>query len=155
MKLILFRHGEAGVAPRDFDRCLTDQGVSDVRKVACSISDALNGATAYVSPYVRARQTCAEIQRNADLKACYELPLITPEDDPMLVLDWLSQQTCDSPLLLVTHQPLVSRVISLLLDGHEGGFYPMATASATLLNGDVWGAGLAQLELVVHAADLE
>lgn len=155
MRLVLFRHGEAGVAARDFDRCLTDQGVTDVRKVACSVADKLNGATAYVSPYVRARQTCAEIQRNTDLKACHELPLITPDDDPLQVIDWLNQQDSESTLLLVTHQPLVSRLISLLLDGHETGFYPMATASVTILEADVWAVGLAQLEAVIHAADLE
>jgi len=155
MRLVLFRHGEAASAVRDFDRCLTDQGVADVRKVACSIAAQLSAATAYVSPYVRARQTCAEIQRNTDLKACHELPIITPDDDPLRVIEWLNQQESDSTVLLVTHQPLVSRIISLLLDGHEAGFYPMATASVTLLEADVWASGLAKLEAVIHAADLE
>jgi len=152
---VLFRHGEAASAARDFDRCLTDQGVADVRKVACSIAAQLSAAIAYVSPYVRARQTCAEIQRNTDLKACHELPIITPDDDPLQVIEWLNQQESDSTVLLVTHQPLVSRIISLLLDGHEAGFYPMATASVTLLEADVWASGLAKLEAVIHAADLE
>lgn len=155
MRLVLFRHGEAGVAARDFDRCLTDQGVTDVRKVACQISDLLNAATAYVSPYLRARQTCAEIQRNAELKACHELDIITPDDNPWQVIEWLNQQNAESTLLLVTHQPLVSRLISLLLDGHEMGFYPMATASVAVLDADVWAIGLAKLEAVIHAADLE
>ncbi len=155
MRLMLFRHGEAGVASRDFDRCLTDQGIADVRKVACTLADKLSAATAYVSPYVRARQTCAEIQRNTDLKVCHELPIITPDDDPYKVIEWLNQHESEQTLLLVTHQPLVSRLISLLLDGHEKGFYPMATASVTLLEADVWATGLAKLEAVIHAADLE
>ncbi|MDX1319341.1 MAG: histidine phosphatase family protein [Oceanospirillum sp.] len=155
MRLVLFRHGEAGVAARDFDRCLTDSGVADVRKVACYIADQLSGATAHVSPYMRARQTCSEIERNAELQSCHELSLITPEDSPQQVIDWLNEQPSDRPLLLVTHQPLVSRLISLLVDGHDMGFYPMATASVTVLEADVWGAGLARLDAVVHAADLE
>lgn len=155
MRLVLFRHGEAGAAASDFDRCLTGQGVADVRKVACFVADKLNAATAYVSPYIRARQTCDEIQRNTELQACHELPLITPDDDPLQVIDWLGQQDGESTLLLVTHQPLVSRLISLLLDGDESGFYPMATASVTVLEADVWALGLAKLEAVIHAADLE
>ncbi|WP_417596572.1 SixA phosphatase family protein [Oceanospirillum sp.] len=155
MRLILFRHGEAGMAPRDFDRCLTDAGIADVRKVACHIADYLSGAIAYVSPYIRARQTCTEIQKNAELKSCHELGLITPDEDPVQVLQWLSENQGASTVLLVTHQPLVSRLTSLLLDGDETGFYPMATASVTVVQADIWGAGLARLETVIHADDLE
>lgn len=158
MRLVLFRHGEAGRATRDFERCLTGRGVSDVRKMACAIDSYLSGATAYCSPYLRAQQTCHEIQRNTELKSSHTQPLITPEDDPLAVIDWLStlsENDGDSTLLLVTHQPLVSRLISLLVNGHEQGFYPMATASVTILEADVWGLGLAHVVTVIHAADLE
>lgn len=154
MRLILFRHGEAGPASRDYDRCLTDRGVRDVRQVATCIADQLSGVTACVSPYVRARQTCDEIQRNSDLQSRQELSLITPDDDPEPVVQWLNQQSA-TDLLLVTHQPLVSRLISFLVDGDEVGFYPMATASVAVLQAEIWGQGLARLESVVHAADLE
>lgn len=155
MRLILFRHGEAGRAARDEDRSLTDNGVAEVRRVACEAVNWLNGAHAYSSPYVRARQTCAEIRQNTELRSCHELSLITPDDEPMAVIDWLSESATDEPLLLVTHQPLVSRLISLLVEGHEAGFYPMATASVTVLEADVWGLGLARVLSVIHAADLE
>ena len=155
MRLVLFRHGEAGLASRDFDRCLTDAGIADVRKVACHLTEYLNGAVAYVSPYVRARQTCTEIQKNSELQSCRELSLITPDDDPMKVISWLGKQDRSSTIILVTHQPLVSRLISLLIDGHGTGFYPMATASVAVVKADIWEAGLAELEMVIHAADLE
>lgn len=158
MRLVLFRHGEAGNASRDRDRCLTDRGIAEVRRVACQAEAWISGAEAYCSPYLRAKQTCTEIQRNVELKSCHELASITPEDDPSAVINWLSrfsERECQTDLLLVTHQPLVSRLISLLADGHAQGFYPMATASVTVLEAEVWGLGLAHVQAVIHAADLE
>lgn len=157
MQLVLFRHGEAGSARRDFDRCLTGRGISDVRQVACALESVLCGARAYYSPYLRARQTCREIRSNSELQVCHELDLITPDDDPRAVIQWLQQQAQPGQtLLLVTHQPLISRLISLLAEGQEGGFYPMETASACWLEADdVWAEGLARIRQVLHAADLE
>ena len=156
MQLILFRHGEAGRASRDFDRCLTDHGIIEVRKTAAFAEDILAGAVAYVSPYIRARQTCDEIQRNVELQSVQGLDLITPDDEPEAVIEWLKLNARqDRPLLLVSHQPLVGRLLSLLVDGQEGGFYPMATASVAVLQADVWGRGLARLERLIHAVELE
>lgn len=155
MKLIIFRHGEAGQAARDFDRCLTTYGVQQVAAMSQAKQADLDQVQAFASPYVRAQQTLAEIARHCELSQPQTLPIITPDDSPEAVLQWLSEQEESSfPMLLVSHQPMVSRLISLLTDGDYLGYYPMNTASMAVLEADVWAKGLAQLKSLNHADDL-
>lgn len=156
MKLIILRHGEAGRATTDFDRNLTHNGRSEVAAISQASLASLKGANAFVSPYVRAQQTLHEVSQHVVLNRQTTLPIITPDDSPEAVLEWLtSQPESDFPMLLVSHQPMVSRLISLLVDGDFLGYYPMSTASMTVLESDVWAKGLASVVSQTHVADLQ
>lgn len=155
MKLIIFRHGEAGQSRTDFERCLTSRGHQQVAAMSQAKHSELDQVQAFASPYVRAQQTLSEIAQHCPLSQQHTLPIITPDDSPEAVIQWLSEQDESSfPLLLVSHQPMVSRLISLLVKGDYQGYYPMSTASMAVLEADVWAKGLAELISLNHADEL-
>ncbi|OPX55810.1 phosphohistidine phosphatase, SixA [Oceanospirillum multiglobuliferum] len=154
MKLIIVRHGEAGVAATDPERALTANGRQQVQRITQAMKDELIGSIAYASPYLRAQQTLELISQGLGEQDGQTLAFITPDDAPEPVLSWLALQS-DACLMLVSHQPLVSRLISLLVDGVESAAYPMDTASIAILEADVWAKGLARLVSLTHVVDLD
>ena len=134
MKIWILRHGEAQPhARRDAERELTVKGREQVLHSAARLLDQpLDSILA--SPYVRAQQT-AELVRNA-LGLAPELisvPWLTPDSDPRQAL---SQLPDSGNVLLVTHQPFVGDLISLLMHGHMRQPQPMHTASLAELEGE-------------------
>ncbi len=134
MKVWILRHGEAQPhARRDAERELTAHGREQVlHSAARLIGQPLD--CILVSPYVRAQQT-AELVRKA-LGFTSELitvPWLTPESEPR---DALSKLADSGNVLLVSHQPFVGELISLLLHGHLRQPQPMQTASLVELEGE-------------------
>lgn len=116
MDLFFLRHGEAEPrAASDVERRLTRRGESDVLGVIASRRAELAGIELIVtSPYRRARQT-AKIAAQA-LGFERELlitELLEPGAEPRALLHFIDTLGSGS-VLLVTHQPLVGNVLSLL-----------------------------------------
>jgi phosphohistidine phosphatase len=78
---------------------------------------------------------------------------ITPDEDPVVVLTELKAWENNAAILLVSHQPLVSMPISLLVDGHIGTPIPMGTCSIACLETDCLEPGNASLTWLKHALD--
>jgi hypothetical protein len=138
------RHGEAGRHAQDDQRELTDVGRQQVARVAAQLAESdSRPELIWCSPLVRARQTAAIV---AEILNCpvEEKRFITPDDDPAHCLGALSVTTA-SPLLLVSHMPLVGVLTSLLTDGHRRGA-AFVTAQAVLLDMPVVGPGCADLK---------
>ena len=134
MKVWILRHGEAQPhARRDAERELTAHGREQVlHSAARLIGQPLD--CILVSPYVRAQQT-AELVRKA-LGFTSELitvPWLTPESEPR---DAVSKLADSGNVLLVSHQPFVGELISLLLHGHLRQPQPMQTASLVEIEGE-------------------
>ncbi|MEH3023190.1 MAG: phosphohistidine phosphatase SixA [Pseudomonas oryzihabitans] len=128
MKLWLLRHGEAEArAPSDELRELTLAGQAAVLRSA----DQLHAADLQLiltSPYVRARQTAALVQRQlAWIGEVREVPWATPEGHPERALLELERLGVER-LLLVTHNPFVGELAGWLLHGHRQAPVPMGTA---------------------------
>ena len=134
MKIWILRHGEAQPhARRDAERELTVKGREQVLHSAARVLDQpLDSILA--SPYVRAQQT-AELVRNAlgFAPQLISVPWLTPDSDPRQAL---SQLPDSGNVLLVTHQPFVGDLISLLMHGHMRQPQPMHTASLAELEGE-------------------
>ncbi|MGC8118963.1 SixA phosphatase family protein [Marinobacter sp. VGCF2001] len=144
MHLIVMRHGEAGWHSRDQERELTEAGRTSVAAVAAQIAASpWRPARIWASPYVRARQTAAIV---AEVLNCpiEEKSFITPDDDPGRCLDELLENP-PSPLMLVSHMPLVGSLSTLFVDGHRQGI-PFMTSQAVLLDMPVVGPGCADLK---------
>jgi phosphohistidine phosphatase len=146
MRLFLMRHGQAHPhAARDELRELTVIGQRDSEQIAARYLSE-NFTALWVSPYVRAQQTMACVQKGAGLAGKVQtLNFITPDDSPRYVIEQLQALTEEEGCyLLITHQPLVGRLISLLVDGQD---LPLGvdTSSIAVLDMPVVASGCATL----------
>lgn len=106
------------------------------------------------SPYLRAQQTAALMRSELNFpRNVATAPWLTPDDSPDRVLRFLSERS-ESNLLLVSHQPLVGQMVSLLVDGNRSSHYPMPTAALAGIELDFVAAGLGNLTALCVPADL-
>lgn len=123
--LYILRHGIAEPPPvtgrtKDRDRALTAEGRQKVRRVARALVKLDVGIDLIVSsPYVRARQTAelvAEVLRlRSKVQLCEHLaPGAKPKD---LIAYLKALDPAPDSVLLVGHEPDLSRLIALLLCG--------------------------------------
>ncbi|EPJ91449.1 MULTISPECIES: phosphohistidine phosphatase SixA [Pseudomonas] len=147
MKIWILRHGEAEPhARRDAERELTAHGREQVlHSAALLIGQPLDSIL--VSPYVRAQQT-AELVRKAlgFTSGLITVPWLTPESEPKFAVSKLPDS---GNVLLVSHQPFVGELISLLVHGHVRQPQPMQTASLVELEGE-WPLAGSMTLLGVH-----
>lgn len=135
MKVWILRHGEAQPhAARDAERRLTAHGQAQaLRAAAHLIGQPLQAIIA--SPYVRAQQTAALVQQALAAPLSVRTGAwLTPDSDPREVLDQLDGLALGH-VLLVSHQPLVGELVSLLEHGHVQQPVGFSTASLAELEG--------------------
>jgi len=145
MDLFLLRHGEAEPrAASDAERHLTGRGEKEVQAVIESRQAELAGVKLIVtSPYRRALQT-AKIAAQV-LGFSQEL-LVTeqlePGGKPRALLDFIDALEVES-VLLVTHQPLVGNVLSLL--SGDNVWLGTGTANLVALQAEALAPGFADV----------
>lgn len=121
MELYLLRHGIAeDFAPgaRDADRQLTAEGKKKLRQIFKTAAEAeVKPALILTSPYKRAAQTAALAAKHLDFSGeILETSVLVPESDPAKVWDEIRIYKSSPSLLLVAHEPLLSRLSSYLLN---------------------------------------
>jgi phosphohistidine phosphatase len=118
---IAVEHGAAGYKDDD-ERPLTSKGERKIKAIAKAMKDlGISFDIILSSPLVRARQT-AEIIAQA-LKAKERLELIealAPQESAKPLIEFLIEQGAVKDVLLVGHEPFLSRLISLLISGSSG-----------------------------------
>ena len=147
MKLWILRHGEAEPhARRDAERELTAHGREQVlHSAARLIGQPLDSIL--VSPYVRARQTAELVRKTLGFTSgLVTVPWLTPDSEPKFAISKLPDT---GNVLLVSHQPFVGDLISLLLHGNLRQPQPMQTASLVELEGE-WPLAGSMTLLSVH-----
>ena len=119
MLLTIWRHGEAGPAPRDTERELTERGRSEVAATAEAFSRWLTQSgqpeveQLRHSPLTRTLQTADILDGVLRPASCLADELLAPGADPANTL-W---QAIDAThILLVSHEPFVSRAIAVWSD---------------------------------------
>ncbi|SDK27766.1 phosphohistidine phosphatase, SixA [Billgrantia gudaonensis] len=154
-RLLIMRHGEAGPGSPDAARELTARGQGEVERMANRLAgrDDLDGLRLVASPYVRAQQTAEAVAAALDI-AHERLPIVTPDDPPEAVVDWLLERTGQGPVMLVSHMPLVGALTGLLVEGRAERGLGFPTAAVAELEADVWAAGCARLLHFTAPADL-
>lgn len=147
MKLWLLRHGEAERhAAHDELRRLTERGRREVRSISAQLRD-VPLAGIFASPYVRARQTAALVVESLGLQIPVQLAdWLIPDAEPRLAVNELSGMG-EGDWLLVSHQPLVGNLASLLIHGHVADPLPFGTASLLELEGLPLAGGMNLLSL--------
>ncbi len=128
MNLFLLRHAIA-VEPdspgvkADADRVLSAEGKKKMRAIARGMK-ALDLAFDLIlsSPYARAKETAEIVAHEFGLEKVLEFsPLLSVGGDgPALIADLASRGNGLESILLVGHEPQLSRMISHLLSGNSG-----------------------------------
>jgi len=154
MILTIWRHGQAGKSAVDRTRALTDTGCDDIGfgcrqfHEACNSRDIPHPDTILYSPWVRTVQT-AEIIAAAftHARTCEEPALQPgsdiPDVDAALTL-LLQANAPPAHILLVSHQPLVSRLVDHYL-GTTAQAPPLSPGGLLTLAIDTVGPGCGTL----------
>lgn len=150
-KLFLVRHGQTHPAQNqesDLERRLTPQGESDIRSLRNTLEKVISGDTAYVcSPALRARQTAGL--------------LTIPEQEPRLhaelyhgmaddYLDVIARYIGHESVIVVGHNPVISRLSWQLSSGGTGGFSPGTCVEFTYPDAASASALLKPVGFLVH-----
>ena len=144
MNLLFLRHAPAedlhGYA-KDAERPLSTEGTDAMRTAARGIQQVfatIDGI--FSSPYLRARQTAEIVQEAYTEKPTITLaPDITPEGPTSAALAVIDALPADGVFMLVSHEPLLSTMTSLLL----GASRPVVEfKKGTLVHLELFGPGM-------------
>lgn len=131
MQVYIMRHGEAQdfIAPNsndDSQRVLTVEGKAEAQKMAAWFDEMkIKPKHVFVSPYLRAQQTCAIVTEKMD-SPITTINFISPLDEAKPVHDfidgWISEQQSvdnetlleEGSLLIISHMPLVCFLVAEL-----------------------------------------
>lgn len=154
MIIYILRHGQAEAQiTTDEVRRLTQQGVLDTERIlAARAKEFADIASIWASPLVRAQQTAQIAMKYLPGISLQTTSLLVPEADPQALTDWLYSNVAveTEAVLLVSHQPLVGRLLGLLC-AEQDGFYPMGTSSLAAVRIQPVAAGLGELLWLDHA----
>ncbi|MDF1781321.1 MAG: phosphohistidine phosphatase SixA [Alcanivoracaceae bacterium] len=119
MRLYIVRHGEAEAkAPTDAERNLTVRGGADVTALWAQLkAEGIKPSRIVSSPFNRAKQTAGFIAAQYPGIVVAQKGLITPDDSPEAVIEWLASCSNIEGLALVSHMPLVAALTGLLTEG--------------------------------------
>ncbi len=113
MKLYLMRHGEALSSQQDPQRGLSEKGKQDVQRVAAYLAEQnIHVAHIFHSGKKRAQETAELVAAQIVPSLSTEkLDDITPNDDPVMVIDEIENWNEDS--LIASHLPFIPNLITL------------------------------------------
>ena len=156
MKIVIMRHGEASMgAPSDAERPLTAYGCQQAELAGeCLAAQGFQPDLIWLSPYLRTRQTAEGVTRSLKPSPQQVQNFITPDNHPEDVLEQLQKLDIEN-LLLVSHQPLVSSLVSTLVEGNLFSGPSMAPASMVLIQADELLAGCCELVWQRHSPNFE
>ncbi|WP_189445608.1 phosphohistidine phosphatase SixA [Salinicola rhizosphaerae] len=144
--LAIVRHGEAAMGHPDAERRLTRRGEVEAASAGAWLAACpeLAKAQLWSSPFARARQTASAVSQATGLE-CETVDGVTPDDDVDSLIERLTGHAPSTPLIIVSHMPLVGLLAGRLIEGPASHGVAFPTAGIALLEGDVWAAGCARL----------
>lgn len=154
MRIWVLRHGEAERETRsDPERTLTLHGAECAQAAGVFLSSLVaDSLQICASPYVRAQQTAFAAAQALPHQRIATVDWLMPDTDIPIVLRALSKLS-HYDTLLVSHQPLVSALLGVLISGDYRAGPPMNTASLAELELNTVGTGCAKLISLRHAPD--
>jgi phosphohistidine phosphatase len=128
MNLYFMRHGiavdraDTGQRSGDRERPLTPKGIKRMNKAAKGlVTLSLSFDRILTSPFERARQTAQIVAQTLRLEdRLEEFEQLCPHQSVQDLLSGLAAHSGEKEILLVGHEPLLSRTVSFLLSGKAG-----------------------------------
>jgi phosphohistidine phosphatase len=128
MNLYFMRHGiavdraDTGQRSGDRERPLTPKGIKRMNKAAKGlVTLSLSFDRILTSPFERARQTAQIVAQTLRLEdRLEEFEQLCPDQSVQDLLSGLAAYSGEKEILLVGHEPLLSRTVSFLLSGKAG-----------------------------------
>ena len=128
MILYFMRHGiaadraEGGRRSDDRNRQLTPKGIKRINKAAKGlVALSLSFDRILTSPFERARQTAKIVAQTLKIEdRLEEIPQLGADQSVQELLSGLAGYATDKEILLVGHEPLLSKTVSFLLSGTVG-----------------------------------
>ena len=128
MDLFILRHGEAeqrvSAGRGDFQRPLTAAGQKEVSDIATSLKDlGIKLDIVISSPLKRAHQTASIVAKTFKIeKKMQDWAELSPEGNRLDLYNKLLQLKQQSSVLVVGHEPYLSKMISeMIFEGNNGG----------------------------------
>lgn len=142
MEIYLVRHGIAeDGATSDFERRLTEEGAQKAQAVARVFRKRVNGVEAiFHSPLYRAQETAEIFGREFHLEP-QEMLGLKPTDHPELALQEIRNTKLDQ-ILIVGHEPNLSQLAMLLIDGRSKAIFTFKKAG---IAGIEWNGRVGEL----------
>ncbi|HCA80482.1 MAG TPA: phosphohistidine phosphatase SixA [Bacteroidetes bacterium] len=131
MNLYLLRHGEAlsGAQYPDSERPLSNHGLQQAAAVGRFFRDrGIRFDHIFCSPLLRARQTAETLMLESGANPINTTDALVSSSDPHLILLELRPLDCEE-ILVVGHEPHLSRTVSLLLGLEDRSRVEMKTCS--------------------------
>jgi phosphohistidine phosphatase len=146
MNLYFMRHGDAiavddPTVAQDSERSLTNKGMKRMRRAARGLQHLkIPFGAVLTSPVLRARQTAEIVAAALGMEAqLEETSGLAPESTVEHLLFSLTRYQDHEHLLLVGHEPLVSRTMASLLCGGSGKIMEIAVRKGSLCRIEVDG----------------
>lgn len=135
MRLYIARHGQASFnAENDHARALTPVGIQETGHLFNAHRQEFEQVEyIWASPLVRAQQT-ARILSAQNVQGIETTAILTPDEEPENVLQALAVLSMRASVLLVSHQPLIGDLVSLLVHGNLYDPHPFATSEIVVLD---------------------
>lgn len=137
--LLIVRHGDAEPqidGKEDKDRKLIKKGIKQMRRIANFIEEMDYVVDRIISsPYLRAYQSAEAVldELGMDDKKIETFDELSPENDPSNFVQKMKEFNDNSTVLIVGHEPYLSRFINLL----TGGQVEMKKGGVAVLEYDV------------------
>jgi phosphohistidine phosphatase len=141
MDLLVIRHGiaedrEAFAASGTDDvlRPLTDDGRRKMRRVARALTTLVPSLDVLASsPLARARQTADLVAKAYSGLPITEITQLQPDQSPDAFAEWVRGQSKRGAVAAVGHEPLLGRIVSLMLTGRKQSFVELKKGGAVLV----------------------
>ncbi|MFK7864081.1 MAG: phosphohistidine phosphatase SixA [Pseudohongiellaceae bacterium] len=146
MIVYLMRHGEAeNYAVSDAARRLTQKGIEDCQVVVAQLKAKLPPIDRVItSPFQRAVETSAIVSANMSVPEFEVSRRLQPESDVLELLKFIDQSNAGH-LLLVAHNPLLSLLVALMVDGVVQGTRALGTSHLMGVSMEVVAPGCGEL----------
>ncbi|NMP32997.1 phosphohistidine phosphatase SixA [Thalassotalea sp. M1531] len=140
MQIFIMRHGQASFqAESDAKRQLTNQGMLEAELMGKRLNElSIAPDLVWVSPYIRAQQTYKALASTLTCKKVETVSVITPDGSAQEVHDLIDGELSVNKfeqLLLVSHMPIVSYLVSTLTQHQQAPLFQ--TAAIVEINYDI------------------